>query len=51
MKTDGELRALVEDAVSLTSEAVQALTDEIAGRKLEWVFLHPARKAVWAQMN
>jgi hypothetical protein len=35
MKTDGEFRALAEDAVSLTSETVQALTDEIAGRKLD----------------
>src|SRR5262245_55564416 len=34
-KTDGELRALAEDAVSLTPEAVQALEVEIARRKLD----------------
>jgi len=33
--TEGELGALAEDAVSLTSEAVQALSTEIALRKLD----------------
>jgi len=33
--TEGELRALAEDAVSLTSEAVQALSAEIARRRLD----------------
>src|SRR2546426_1878014 len=33
--TEGELRALAEDAVSLTSEAVQALSAEIVLRKLD----------------
>jgi Putative prokaryotic signal transducing protein len=33
--TEGELRILAEDAVSLSSEAVQALNAEIARRKLD----------------
>src|SRR2546426_11254430 len=33
--TEGKLGALAEDAVSLTSEAVQALSTEIALRKLD----------------
>src|SRR2546422_11131032 len=33
--TEGELGALAEDAVSLTSEAVQALSAEIVLRKLD----------------
>jgi len=32
---EGEIRALAEDAVSLTSEAAQALTAEIARRRLD----------------
>ena len=39
---EGEIRALAEDAVSLTSEAAQALTAEIARRRLDIAVSTPA---------
>src|SRR5947199_10697540 len=39
---EGEIRALAEDAVSLTSEAAQALTAEIARRRLDIAGSTPA---------
>src|SRR5262245_8134698 len=45
-KTEGELRALAGDAVSLTPEAVQALGVEIARRKLDIVLSKSAAEEV-----